>query len=75
MASDTAAEPDAVDAAVPPHAETPDAAAVGRHLDDDELDERRSAKDEDERGPPLLLRPAPGDPVADQMEAMHTRGA
>jgi hypothetical protein len=75
VASDAATQRDTVDSSVTAHAETPDAAAVRCHLDDDELDDRSSAQHEDERRPPLLLRPADRDPVADQMDAADARRA
>jgi hypothetical protein len=45
------------------HLETSDSAALGRRLEDDELDERRVPQDEDERRPSLAVRPTPRDPV------------
>jgi hypothetical protein len=63
VASDARAEPKAIDASMAPHPEAPDAAAVGRYLADDELDQRGSAQDEEERRSPLPLRSAVGDPV------------
>jgi hypothetical protein len=63
VASDAGAEPKAIDASMAPHPETPDAAAVGRYLAEDELDRRRPAQDEEERRSPLSLRSAVGNPV------------
>jgi hypothetical protein len=71
VSSDAAAQRHPVDSSVTADAETPDAAAVRRHLDDDKLDDRTSAQHEDERRPSLLLRPAPGDPVACKTEAIN----
>jgi hypothetical protein len=75
MASHPTAEPDTVDASVTLDAEPPDAAAVGCDLDDDELDDRRSAQHEDERRPSLLVRSATGDPVTGQPKPIHASRA
>jgi len=45
------------------HLETSNSAALGRHLEDDELDERRVPQDEDEGRLSLAVRPTPRDPV------------
>jgi hypothetical protein len=71
VASDAATQRHPVDSSVTADAKTPDAAAIRRHLDDDKLDNRTSAQHEDERRPSLLLRPAPGDPVACETEAIN----
>ena len=57
-----------VDSPVAPYTETSDAPAVGRHLEDDELDECRPPKDEHERCPPFSVRSAVSDPVTSETE-------
>ena len=73
FAADPGGDPNTVYSPVAPDTETSDAAAVGRQLEDDELDECRPSKDEYELR--AAVGPGAGDPVARQVEAVDATRA